>query len=784
VSRFIRLLLNHRRLVGAILLLSIALSAYSARTIRVRFQFRDFYDYPQNPRLPLFKQDLEEFGDLAGRVVVLVDAQDVFQRDVLEYVQRLTAALKAMPSLIKVRSLTNVQAIRGVGDEVMAGPLLPTIPHDDDALRAVRGYALSSPLLLRSLVSGDGRTTAVFAEMRVPSVFASVTEEREAIAAVEGVLKRTPAPMGTSARVTGAPIVDVAMSETLIRDQLVLTPAVLAVLSLVLLLTFRSFHAILLCLASVTLTSIWTAGLFAQGHRPVDLVGSLIPTTLLVYSAVDPIFVLTRVLNKLELGLSKTQAIVESFSELALPCFLTSLTTALGFAAFVSVRQPTIEYYGATVAVGVLLAWLTTISLLPLLISVVPLSRRGFAASVFTRWIDIGLQAVWTSIRPRVPLTIAATALALVVGVWFGSKQPIDNVYVDELPAGATRSDARRLEQKLAGLIPLTVYLQGAPGDMKRPEVLKRIAAIERTLSRQPVVTLTASLADLVAEANQAFHGGDPEARVVPPSANLIGQYLALMDPSTRASFVTEDYSRAHLLTLLADAGSKRTREVSAALQRTVQDAGFGALGIKASLTGAAIVTYGEFDAVVVQLLWGFVWAFCAIIVLQWLVFRSLRIGLISVVPNLLPVIACFIALRIFGIQLKIDTALVLCISVGGLFNTTIHFAARAQQLVADGEQDPDSIVGRAMRAVGPPALFTALSLSLGFAVLLLSSFSGLRALGLLSMVTLTIGFISDMVVTAVLLRVGFDWKARISTVMSSSPPSWQPPAASEARKS
>ena len=763
MARFIRLLLNHRWLVGALLLFSIGVSAYAARTIRVRFQFRDFYDYPENPRLALFKQDLKEFGDLGGNIIAVVETDDVFRRDVLAYIQRLTSALSQAPAFARVRSLTNVNAIRGVGDEVVAGPLLSAIPDDEEALRAIQRYALSSPLLHRSLVSSDARTTAIFAEMRVPAVFSSVSEEREAIRAVSAIVQQVPAPKATAVRITGAPIVDVAVTDTLIRDQLVLTPGVLAVLALVLLVTFRSYQSILLCLTSVAAAALWTAGIFAQLQRPVDLVGSIIPTTLLVYGAVDPIFVLTRVLQKLDTGLSKQQAIVDAFSELALPCFLTSLTTALGFAAFVSARQPTIRYYGGTVAVGVLLAWLTTITVLPVLISVVPLPKRAFVASASTRWIDLGLQAVWANTRRRMPLTIALTCIALVAGAWYGSKQRIDNVYVDELPAGVTRSDVRRLEQKLSGFIPLTVYLKGAEGDMKRPEVLQKMAAIERTMSAEPVVTLVSSLADLVSEANQAFHGGEPSSRVVPPSRSLIGQYLALIEPESRAPFVTADYARAHILSLLADAGSARTRAAATTLQRAVQHAGFEALGIEASITGAAIVSYGEFDDVVGQLLWGFVWAFVTIVLLQWFVFRSLRIGLISVVPNLLPVIGSFIALRVFGIQLKIDTALVLCISVGGLFNTTIHFAARTQQLVAEGERDPDLVIGRAMRAVGPPALFTAVALSVGFAVLLLSSFSGLRALGLLSMVTLTIGFFSDMIVTAVLLRVGFDWKGRIS---------------------
>jgi predicted RND superfamily exporter protein len=143
----------------------------------------------------------------------------------------------------------------------------------------------------------------------------------------------------------------------------------------------------------------------------------------------------------------------------------------------------------------------------------------------------------------------------------------------------------------------------------------------------------------------------------------------------------------------------------------------------------------------------------------ELLLFRSLRIALISVVTNLLPVAASFVYLRVFDISLRIDTALFLSVSIGGLFNTTIHFAARVRQLLASGARDPDEIIPQAMRSIGPPALFTATILSLGFASFMLSGFAGLRALGMVSMITLMVGFFSDMIVTAVLMREFYDWK-------------------------
>ncbi|HET9957404.1 MAG TPA: MMPL family transporter [Polyangiaceae bacterium] len=760
MTRFIRFILKYRALVGALLVLSVVVSLYAARTIRARFQFRDFYDYPGNTELPLFRQDIDQFGDPAGYVVAMVESDDVFRPDVVAYVQKLTQALEPERTFARVRSLTNVHAIRGTADEVVSGPLYAQLVERPGGLAEFKRFALQSPLLRRRLVSADAKATAVLAEMRTPTAFSTFDEHHAALGLVERAISRIPAPPGTEVRVTGAPAVEAGVTASLVSDQLVLMPGVLVVLCIVLYLTFRSWHGIVLCLAAVGVATVWTAACFAQLHRPVDIIGSVIPTTILVYGVVDPIFVLARVMLKLESGLKREEAIVRSFSELALPCFLTSLTTSIGFAAFVTARQLTIRYYGLTVAIGVLLAWVTSMTVLPVLLSVVPLPKRQLSTGAWERGLDRALGALWDGLRKRVPHAIVASVVLLVAGSWFASKQHLDNVYVDELPHGKARRDVRHLEQKLSGVLGLTVHLQGARDSMKRPAVLQAVQAVDTTMEREPAVTLSTSLSDLVAEANQAFLGGDQQERRVPSSQALIAQYLALIEPSDRATFVSSDYSQSHLAIVITDQGSERTRALVAKLRKAVESAGFVDLGVKAEITGTGVVGYTELDRVVEELLWGFITAFGLIVLLQWALFRSLRIALIGIIPNLLPVVACFLTLRALGIHLRIDTALVLCISVGGLFNTTIHLAARVRQLAIEGQRDADGIVGLAMRTVGPPSLFTAAALSAGFAVLLLSSFPGLQALGLLSMVTLVIGFFADMIVTPVLLRAGFDWKS------------------------
>jgi predicted RND superfamily exporter protein len=757
MERVIRLIVRHRLAIGALLLISLGAATWSALRLEVRFQFRDFFDYPGNPDVAVLDRYSAEFGDPAGFVVILVEGEDVFRRDVLDYLQAVTHDLEPIDIYSHVHSLTNANVMYGKGDDVVAGALMPVLPSTPAATEEVRRVATRSTLLVRRLVSADSRATVVMAEMRVPAVQASIHQQREAIATARAVLARHAPPSGVRVRVTGAPVAEVESTGTLFHDLGVLTPAATLLILAALWLTFRSLAGIVLPLAAVVVAMVWTAGIFAAMHHPVDIVGSTMPATLLVYGVVDPIFVLTRYMQKLEAGLARTDAIVAAQRELALPCFLTSLTTTLGFFSFATATLPTVAKYGLTVGTGVFLSWVTTVVVLPILLSLIPPPRAR--ADRLGPWLDRRITGLWSALRGRVRPAIAAAFVLLLLGAAVGWKQRISSVYVANLPDGEALDAIHVLERKLSGVDRTLVYFEGEPGSMKRPEVLRAIAAVDAFAEAQSTVNTSISLADLVAEANQAFHGGDAAEHRVPNSQPLIAQYLSLFDPADRSDFVDASYAHSHLRILSEDRGSEVFRSLKRELQR-VCDEQFKGLNVKTSITGHTMVGYTALDQVVIEMLIGFIIAFAIIVLFELLLFRSLGIALISVVTNLVPVAASFVYLRVFDISLRIDTALFLSVSIGGLFNTTIHFAARVRQLVsASGEHDPDEIILQAMRSIGPPALFTAAILSLGFASFTLSGFAGLLALGMVSMITLTVGFFSDMIVTAVLMRAFYDWK-------------------------
>jgi hypothetical protein len=356
--------------------------------------------------------------------------------------------------------------------------------------------------------------------------------------------------------------------------------------------------------------------------------------------------------------------------------------------------------------------------------------------------------------RRRAVLGVAAALIA--TGALVGAKQTVSVYYTRILPPGATEDDIRFLENKFVGVIRSAVFLEGPEDSMKTPAVLHAIDKIDETASKYAIVTDALSLADIVKEMNRAFMEGDPHEYRVPAGGSLSAQYLQMLDPEDRQRLVTEDFSRSHVMIFSVDHGTAAWRpmrdEVMAVAQRELAP-----LHVEAHMTEQSPAGFDALDALTYDVLWGFVVAFGLVLVIIAIVMRSIRLALLSAIPNLVPVVACFVLLRVFGITLRIGTVLFLSVSVGGLFNTTIQLMARVRQRHGSN-QTPDEVLEHSIRDVGPPALFTAVILSAGFAIFGLSRFPDLRVFGLLATNTLLVAFVSDMILSTTLVRAFHRW--------------------------
>jgi predicted RND superfamily exporter protein len=758
-ERLVRWILRRRWFVAIAIVIACGLAAYSARTIEIRFAFRDFFEFEGNPDVATIDRYHEYFQDPSGFVAVVVESDDAFARPTLEYVDVLTRALEPSPIFSHVRSLTNARASRWVGDSVDVGLVLPELPSTPEDAERARRVVRDSVLLHRMLVSDDGKGTVIAAQLAVAPTSSELEDLRRAIAIVHDVVDRHPPPPGMRLRITGAPVLEVAASDALLADQITFTPIAVAMIVVLLFLAFRCVHGVVLPVIAIGVATLWTAGLYPLFGRPVDMVASTIPATLLVYGAVDPIFVLRRYLDKIREGAARDDAIVAAYRELTLPCALTSITTAVGFAAFATLDLPIIVGFGRIMAIGVLLAFVTTLIVLPVLLGLLPAPVHAARSNRLEQRVDGMVRASWGWLRRNRVVVLVLTLAILIGGAVIGPRQIVSLYYTRILPPGQTESDIRYLEQHMAGVIRSAVFLEGPEDVMKRPDVLQAIERVQATAKQFAVTRVTISLADVVKEVNRAFMEGDPTEHRIPDSANLSAQYLQMLDPEDRSRLVTEDHARSHIIIFTLDThGTAGWRPMNDAVMAAARRE-LSPFGITAQMTEENPAGFHVLDPLVVEMVWGFAVAFGLVVLLVGIILRSWRAMVISIVPNLVPAIACFVFTSLAGVSLRVGTVLFLSVSIGGLFNTAIQFMARVQQRIArEPDATPDEIVERSMVDVGAPALFTAVILSLGFAIFTLSRFPDLRVFGVMSMLTLLIALVADMAVTTTLTRSFWRW--------------------------
>ena len=436
----------------------------------------------------------------------------------------------------------------------------------------------------------------------------------------------------------------------------------------------------------------------------------------------------------------------------AWPCLITSATTALGFGAFAITNLPLMQDYGVFLGVGVLFAYLASVAWLPALLCVVPAPRQGYSERRLVRKVSAFLG--WIPFRRRgfrlTTLVGSLVLLGLCTAV-AATQNRMDVLYTRELPPHVESMRTNTiLSKELSGVMRTAVVIDAPPGQIKEPEVIRAIDRIDRWAEGHGFVRSSLSLADIIREMNQAFNGGDAKHHTIPRSRALIAQYLAMMDPDTRSDFVRDDYSRTHVRILSEDFGSQVGNPFHAGLERVAREALKGTK-VTYTLTGYAPVAYAGLETLIKQMLWSFGIAFVTIAVLVLVAFRSVRAGLLACVPNLLPTAVCLAILPFLGIALRTGTVLFLSVSVGIIYDNTIHLLARVKELRGEGAGAEEAVQG-ALASVGPPAIYSALLIAFGFGIFILSKFEVLMVFGVCCVGVVLVGLAADLLLTPSLL--------------------------------
>jgi hypothetical protein len=752
------LVIRRTKWVILVICLVTVVAAIGAARVHVTFHMRVFFDYPGNKRVEELDRYNEEFGDDGGFAVLVVETKDgVFTPAVLRYIQNVSNKLKRKPQFRRILSLSLNTIPRGHGHEVVTGPLFDHVPTDPAVLRRIRDTALSSRVAVPRLVSKDGKYALVAAEFKKPMSSISSEEAGAGNAAVREVMASTPPPPGVRAVLGGTSVSEEAAPKVMVGDQSKFVPAGIALIIVVMLLCFGSWHAVLLAFAEVILTIVWTIGFMGYAGMSINITSSSTPTILMIYGLLDSVFVMAMFYviyenRKGEGHEALDHALRQTIRRIGPVCLLTSVSTAIGFASFAIGELPLVRDYGIGLAVGVSVAFISSIIWMPALVSALPApKKKRMRKSPITKLFAGGLAGLgrfnrrfrWVIIGTSVVL-LAASAITIY------KKAYVSTVLLKELPQDMEGIEGINLvADHLLGVHSTGVVISGKPGSMQDPKLLKILDRLDEWAETREVVSASLSPSDLIRDLHRAFNGGDPKYDKVPDDRGLIAQYLALLDPPTRADFMTDDYAKTHLRIMCKDIGSHRWRdELFNPLRKKVKEL---LPGYHVEFPGFMRAYDDGSTLTVEQLLFGFITAFAAIALLVGVAFRSVRLALLSVLPNLLPTAMAMAAMAAMGTTLRATTVLFLSIAVGITFDNTIHLFAG----VRDGRRrglTHDEAMKETLVEVGPPIVYTSILIAAGLGIFMLSSIPVLFNLGLTSSTVVLVAAISDLLVTTTLL--------------------------------
>lgn len=681
---------------------------------------------------------LDKFHDTFGNdefVYLLLDTDDFFQPEIIRLIGRLAEALEAeVPHVRDMAWLGNVEYIEGTETGLKIYGLLETVSETTDKMAEVREKALNETAYINNLISPDGKATAIILEMEnYPE--SRVEAEKEIAPAVRKILCR-PEYESLKPYLIGGPILNHDYNEIAAKESWKFLGVGLFVQMLILIFVARSVRGLFVPLIIVFLSVIWTMGMIGLMGFKLNIMVSMIPTLLICVGIGDSLHFIADYQDQCWLGLKPREAMLKTFAIVGLPCLLTTLTTSAGFLSFLTVRIRAFRELGVYAAIGVTAALVLTIVIVPTFYSFgikkQILKKNHTGGKKRRDLFDRLLEGIYRITIAR-PLCIIMIFLLLTVISVVG----ILNIQVESntarmlLKKVPIRQAYDFVDERMGGSMSLEIMLDtGKKDGVKDIEFLKGMDRLQRFVDAHPLTTKTSSVLDVMKKMRRGLHSNNQEFYSIPETGAAASQYLFMYETSggteldKMVSF-NYDIARITVKTPTLDTGDVRRfmQEIEAFSRNTFDPS------VSVEMTGALTWIKALNDKLKEGLRNSIITALIVISLLMTLVLRSVKLGLISMIPNVFPVLITLGLAGFSGIYIDLAIMSSSAIILGVVVDDSIHFFTRYRKEF-ERLRDYKHALRITLRTVGRPITFTTIVLCLGFSVMILSSVTGLIKFG------------------------------------------------------
>ena len=752
------LILRNRYIV---LLLVAAFTAFLATQMKhMKFSYTEANLLPENHEANIqYNQFLDIFGEEGNLVILAVKDSTLFTPEKFNAWNDLTKKLDKHKEVEFSVSIADIQQLKAdrKNKKFIVEPLLENTPTTQKEVSAIKKQLFENlPFYDNLLYNKNTGTvqTAIYIDKKIVN-----TPERrdfifnDLIPIIEAFEKEH----NLKVRVSGMPYIRTLNSQNIQDEILLFVVGALVITAIIFFFFFRSFRATFITLLVVMIGVVWAFGFIGLFGYEITVLTALIPPLIIVIGVPNAVFLINKYQQEVKKHGNQAKSLQRVISKIGNATLMTNITTASGFATFVFTKSQLLKEFGIIASINIVGIFILALLIIPIIYSFMPLPKKKHLSHLEKKWIDNVVNWMEEMVRYKRITIYITTVVVIILGIVGVYQIRVSGSLIEDMPKGMQfYKDIKFFEDEFGGIMPLEILIdtKKEKGVMKL-STLKKMEKINEAIEQFPELSKPISVTNLVKYSKQAYYRGIPKYYQLPTSQeqSYIFAYTKNSDGNSKMlnNFVDSTGRYARITTFMKDIGTDKMTLIQDRLKAVIAKE-FPANRYEVHLTGKALVFLKGTNYLINNLIISLSLAILLIAIFMAWMFRSYQMILISIIPNMLPLLITAGLMGFIGIPIKPSTILVFSIAFGISVDDTIHFLAKYRQELQANNWKIKKSVYSALRETGVSMFYTSIVLFFGFLVFTVSSFGGTIALGGLVSVTLLFAMVSNLLLLPSLL--------------------------------
>lgn len=721
-----------------------------------------------NPKYQEYLSFKQKFGEDGNLMTLGFTKENIFQKDFFTSLQKLHSDVKQIEGVEDVLDVTTAITLvkNDSTQKLIPTPIFPSSISDQTQLDSLRAVFFNLPFY-RGLMY-NAQTHAWLVGIRIRKDILNSKQRDKIVPLINQTALDFGKANNIEIHISGLPAIRSTMAVRIANEMELFLLGSLILSTVILFLFFRSISSTILSLLVVVIGVIFSLAFIVLFGYKITLLNALIPPLVVVIGVPNCIYFLNKYHTSYISKEHKEEALVEMVSKMGIVTLFCNITAAIGFAVFALTKSAILKEFGAVAGLAIMAIFFISFILLPCALSYLPAPKEKHLHYLENKWLAAVLTRIelWVFSHTK---TVYAISIAIVVFSIAGIlRLKSVGFIVDDLPqTDVVYRDLKFFEKNFEGIMPLEILIDtkkknGLSG-MKALAVFEKVDAFSKEISDHPEMARPLSLVEGMKFAKQGFYDGDSNNYAIPNTFDgaFLADYLKpKKDASTQASggfqklmlaFMDSNRQMMRVSVNMADVGSKRLPIILDSL-KVKADEQFDTSKYHVTFTGTSITFLEGSRFIINGLRDSIIWAFVLIAFCMLYLFKSVRILLASLIPNIIPLMLTAGVMGWTGIPLKPSTVLIFSVALGIAIDVTIRFLISYKQDLPHYNGDIKTTVMHTLRGTGISILYTSMVLIAGFVIFMFSGFGGTKALGYLTSLTLLAATLTNLVLLPVIL--------------------------------